>query len=215
MRKKILTRGPEALADYEMLEMLLFLSMPKSDTKPLAKSLINRFGSFTAVLAASRRDLLATPGLGEHSVSVLLLVQGASLRMAKAEIIDCPLLNRWDLLLEYLNKVMSRERTEQFRVLFLDSKYRLLADEIQTRGTVNHTPVYPREVIKRGLELYATAMILVHNHPSGDPSPSIDDVEMTQAIKLVADVVGITLYDHVIVGNGRYFRFRTEGLLTR
>ncbi|HEV7456685.1 MAG TPA: DNA repair protein RadC, partial [Roseococcus sp.] len=158
MRDKLLTRGPDALADYELLEMLLFLAMPKGDTKPLAKALINRFGSFARVLAAPQQALMDTRGLGPHSVAALKLVQASALRMARAEVMDAPVLNKWDLLMDYLKLAMAREKTEQFRILFLDSKNRLIADEAQARGTVNHTPVYPREVVKRALELHATAL---------------------------------------------------------
>ena len=166
MRDKLLDRGPDALADYELLEMLLFFVQPKGDTKPLAKGLINQFGSFASVLSAPQKDLFATPGLGRHSVAALKLVQASAQRLARAEVMDRPVLNNWDRLLDYLHAVLARERIEQFRVLFLDNKNRLLADEAQARGTVNHTPVYPREVVKRALELHATALILVHNHPT-------------------------------------------------
>jgi DNA repair protein RadC len=213
MRDKLLNRGPESLADYELLEMLLFFAMPKGDTKPLAKSLINRFGSFPAVLAAPQRELLATRGLGEHSVSALKLVQAAALRMARADVMNRPILKDWDRLMAYLNAALSRERIEQFRVLFLDNKNRLLADEVQARGTVNHTPVYPREVVKRALELQASALILVHNHPSGDPTPSPDDIEMTLDVRAAASVLSITLHDHIIVGNGSWVSLKREGLL--
>ncbi len=213
MRQKLLERGPGALADYELLEMLLFFAFKKGDTKPLAKRLINRYGSFAAVLAAPQKELLETPGLGEHSVSAIKLVQDAALRMARAEVMDQPVLKSWDRLIDYLNAAVAREKIEQFRILFLDSKNRLIADEAQARGTVNHTPVYPREVVKRALELHATALILVHNHPSGDPTPSRADVEMTQEIKAAGAVLSIVVHDHIIVGNGRHLSFRREGLL--
>ncbi len=213
MRDKLLTRGPDALADYELLEMLLYFAMPKGDTKPLAKALINRFGSFASVLAAPQQALLDTRGLGPHSVAALKLVQAAAVRMSRAEVMERPVLSNWDRLIDYLHAVMAREKIEQFRVLFLDPKNRLIADEAQARGTVNHTPVYPREVVKRALELHATALILVHNHPSGDPTPSRADLEMTREIKQAAAILSITLHDHLIVGNGRFLSFRQEGLL--
>jgi DNA repair protein RadC len=213
MRDKLLNRGPDALADYELLEMLLFYAMPKGDTKPLAKALINRFGSFAAVLAAPPKDLFAFAGLAEFGVSALKLVQASALRLAKAELTERPILNNWDRLTDYLNAVLGRERIEQFRVLFLDSKNRLLADELLGRGTVNHTPVYPREILKRALELHAMAIILVHNHPSGDPSPSDDDIDVTREIKAAANMLQIALHDHVIVGNGRCFSLRSNGLM--
>ncbi|MFH5926160.1 RadC family protein [Roseomonas xinghualingensis] len=213
MRQKLLERGPDALADYELLEMLLFFAFKKGDTKPLAKSLINRHGSFAAVLAAPQAELLATHGLGEHSVAALKLVQASALRLAQAEAMEQPILNNWDRLLAYLNAAISREKIEQFRILFLDSKNRLIADEAQAKGTVNHTPVYPREVIKRALELHATALILVHNHPSGDPTPSRADIEMTQEIRVAGEIFSIVVHDHLIIGNGRHLSFRREGLL--
>ena len=213
MREKLLERGADALADYELLEMLLFLAIPKGDTKPLAKRLINSYGSFAGVLAAPQRELLETAGLGPHSVSALKLVQASAIRLARSEIADRPLLNNWERLMDYLNAVLAREKIEQFRVLFLDTRNRLLADEAQARGTVNHTPVYPREVVKRALELHATAIILVHNHPSGDPTPSRDDIEMTQEVKRAAAVLSVVLHDHIIVGNGTWTSLRQEGLL--
>lgn len=213
MREKLLERGPDALADYELLEMLLFFAMPKGDTKPLAKALINRFGSFARVLAAPQHELLGTRGLGPHSVAALKLVQASSLRMVRAEVMETPVLNNWTRLMDYLTAALARERIEQFRVLFLDTKNRLIADEAQARGTVNHTPVYPREVVKRALELHATALILVHNHPSGDPTPSRVDIEMTREIKAAAAILSIVLHDHIIVGNGTRLSFRQEGLL--
>jgi DNA repair protein RadC len=215
MREKLLQRGPDALADYEMLEMLLFFAMPKGDTKPLAKALINAHGSFAAVLAAPQDALLATRGLGEHSVAAIKLVQAAALRLARAEAMDAPVLNNAERLEAYLTGAMSREKVEQSRVLFLDPKNRLIADEVQGRGTVDHTPVYAREVVKRTLELHATALILVHNHPSGDPTPSRGDIEMTAEIKDAAGLFGIVLHDHIIVGRGRIFSFRREGLMPR
>nr|WP_239451587.1 DNA repair protein RadC [Elioraea rosea] len=213
MREKLLERGSDSLADYELLEMLLFFAMPKGDTKPLAKALINRFGSFANVLSAPQQALLDTRGLGVHSVSAIKLVEAAALRLARAEVLEQPVLNTWDKLIAYLTAAMAREKTELFRILFLDSRNRLIADEAQARGTVNHTPVYPREVVKRALELHATAIILVHNHPSGDPSPSRADIEMTRMVKEAASVLSVTLHDHLIIGNGRWLSFRAEGLL--
>ncbi|MBC7431529.1 MAG: DNA repair protein RadC [Rubritepida sp.] len=213
MREKLLFRGPEALADYEVLEMLLFAAFRTGDTKPLAKTLINRYGSFAQVLAARPDELVNAPDLGMQVASAIKLVQAAALRMLRAEVLEQPVLNKWDLLMEYLTAALSREKVEQFRVLFLDSRNRLIADEAQARGTVNHTPVYPREVVKRALELHATALILVHNHPSGDPTPSRADIEMTAAIRDAAAVLDIVLHDHIILGNGRTTSFRRDGLM--
>ena len=213
MRARLLEAGPDALADHEMIEMVLFLALPRRDTKPIARALMGQFGSFAGAIAAPRAELARIDGLGEAGLAALKLVQAAALRLARAEVLDRPVLSNWDRLMAYLNVVMARERVEQFRILFLDNKNRLLADEAQARGTVNHTPVYPREVVKRALELHATAIILVHNHPSGDPTPSRDDIEMTRAIKAAAQTLAVVLHDHVIVGNGRWLSFRREGLL--
>jgi DNA repair protein RadC len=195
-----------------MLEIVLF-ALPRRDTKPLARALLSRFGSFARVIAAPVQDLLTVEGLGEAGVAALKSVQAAALRLLRAEVIDQPVLSNWDRLMAYLGAELSRERVEQFRVLFLDNRNHLLADEPQQRGTVNHTPVYPREVAKRALELHATALILVHNHPSGDPTPSRDDIAMTLQIKAAATALSIVLHDHIVVGNGRWLSFRKEGLL--
>jgi DNA repair protein RadC len=208
LRERLLTAGPDALADHEMLEIVLF-ALPRRDTKALAWMLLTRFGSFARVIAAPMQELLAVDGLGEAGAAALK----SALRLMRAEVIDQPVLTNWDRLMAYLNAVLSRERVEQFRVLFLDNRNRLLADEAQQRGTVNHTPVYPREVAKRALELHATALILVHNHPSGDPTPSAEDIAITREIKAATATLSIVLHDHVVVGNGRWLSFRTEGLL--
>jgi DNA repair protein RadC len=212
LRERLLTAGPDALADHEMLEIVLF-ALPRRDTKPVARALLSRFGSFARVITASVPDLLSVGGLGEAGVAALKSVQAAALRLLRAEVVDQPVLTNWERLTAYLGAELSRERIEQFRVLFLDSRNRLLADEAQQRGTVNHTPVYPREVAKRALELHATALILVHNHPSGDPTPSRDDLVMTEQIRVAAAALSIALHDHIIVGNGRWLSFRREGLL--
>lgn len=213
MRQKLLAAGPDALLDHELLEMVLFLAIPRQDTKPLAKALIARFGSFAAAIAAPVEELRRVDGVGEAVIAALKTVQGAALRLMRAEVREHPVLNNWQRLTEYLAATLQRERIEQFRVLFLDAKNRLIADEAQARGTVNHTPVYPREVAKRCLELQATAVILVHNHPSGDPTPSRADIEMTAEIKAAVGVLGVVVHDHLIVGNGRHLSFRREGLL--
>ncbi len=209
-----MVRGTETLADYEVLEMLLFLSARNGDTKPTAKELINRFGSFAKVLAAPEHELLKVPKVGPHAVSTLKLIRTSALRTLKAAATEAgSILNSWTSLLGYLQVLLAHERVEQFRVLFLDSKNRLIADEVQARGTVNHTAVYPREVVKRALELHATALILVHNHPSGDPTPSRADIEMTQQVQQAAAALEIVVHDHLIMGNGRHTSFRSEGLL--
>jgi len=213
MRTRLLAAGPQSLADHEMLEMVLFLALPRRDTKPLARVLLARFGSFAGAIAAPAVELCTVDGLGEAGVAALKLVQGAALRLARAEVINRPVVGNWDRLMAYLTASLAREPVEQFRVLFLDTRNRLLADEAMGRGTVNHTPVYPREVVKRALELHATALILVHNHPGGDPTPSAADLDMTREIRGVAAALSITLHDHVIIGNDRWLSFRREGLL--
>ncbi len=213
MRARLLGGSGEALADYELLEMLLFLALPRRDTKPIAKALLAAFGSFAAAIAAPVAALRGIEGLGDAGIAALKTVQVAATRLARAEVQDTPVLDNWDRLMAYLTIVLGREKTEQFRVLFLDNRNRLLLDEQQARGTVNHTPVYPREVMRRAIELHATALILVHNHPSGDPTPSVEDIAMTGEVKAAAALLSITLHDHIIVGNGRWFSLRREGLL--
>ena len=213
VRERLLTRGAEALADYEILEVLLFANYPREDTKPIAKALIERFGSLASVLAARAEELQEVKRVGPGAAGTIKAAQAAALHMLRAEVQDQPLLNNWDRLTGYLHAAMAREPIEQFRVLFLDTRNRLIADEKQARGTVNHTPVYPREVVKRCLDLGATAIILVHNHPSGDPTPSRADIEMTAEVKAAAGALGIVLHDHLIIGNGRQLSFRREGLL--
>ena len=212
VQTKLLEAGPEALADYELLELLLFASLPRKDTKPIAKALIARFGSFADVLAAPVSALQAVEHVGPASAAILKATQAAALRLMRAAVVDRPLLGNWDALIDYLTAVLAREPVEQFRVLYLDARNRLIADEAQARGTVNHTPVYPREVVKRALELSATALILVHNHPSGDPQPSRADIEMTEEIRRAASALGIALHDHLVIGRGQHVSFRRAGL---
>jgi DNA repair protein RadC len=213
LRQRLLTAGPDSLADHEMLEMVLFLALPRRDTKPIARMLMARFGSYAGAIAAPVADLRGIDGLGEAGAAALKLVQAAALRLARAEVLDRPVLTNWDALIRYLTAALAREPVEQVRVLFLDSRNRLVADEAQGRGTVNHTPVYPREVVRRALELHAMGLILVHNHPSGDPAPSADDLAMTREVREAAAALRIVLHDHLIIGRGRWLSFRREGLL--
>jgi len=212
LRARFLKGGPDAVADHELLELLLF-AIPRLDTKPLARALLARFGSFAGVLSAPPEALRAVPGVGDAIVATLKVAQAAAVKLSAAELRDAPVLNAWDKLLHYLHAVLARETVEHVRVLYLDSKNRLKADETHGRGTVNHTPLYPREIVRRALELQATALILVHNHPSGDPTPSRRDIEITREVKEAAALFGIALHDHVIVGNGRFASFRQLGLL--
>src|SRR5579871_4754192 len=182
LRERFLAAGPDALPDYEMLELLLFLSIPQRDTKPLAKKLIDTFGSFGDVIAAPAERLMEVDGVKEATIAALKIVEASALRLAKARVINRPALSSWEALLDYCSAVMAREQVEHFRVLYLDRKNVLIADEPHQKGTVDHTPVYPREVVKRALELGASALILVHNHPSGDPTPSKADIAVTKDI---------------------------------
>ena len=213
LRERFLAGGGEALADYELLELLLFQAIPRQDTKPIAKALVRRFGSYASVLRADRAELIEVEGIGEAAVVAIKTVAEAAGRLARKEVIDLPVLSSWDRLVAYLRVRMAHQKTESFRILFLDTKNRLIADEEQQRGTVNHTPLYPREVMKRALELAASAVILVHNHPSGDPSPSKADIEMTREVRDVGEGLGIILHDHVIVARGGHSSFRSLGLL--
>jgi len=212
LHRMLLGQRGDALSDAELLDVLLGLVLPV-DPAPLARAVLARFGSFAAAMAAPVRELRGMPGLGTHSIAALKLLHGAALRLARAEVMHQPVLGHWDRLIGYLTAVLARERVEQFRILFLDPADRLLADEAQARGTVNHTPVYPREVVKRALELRAASLILVHNHPSGDPTPSREDLAMTRAVAEALGLLGIRLRDHVIIGNGRWVSFSQEGLL--
>ena len=213
LRERLLAGGTEGLPDYELLEFLLFSARPRTDMKPLAKALLKRFGSLAAVLSASPDSLAAFPGMGEASTAVLKAVREAGLRLVRAEIADRPVLSSWQKLLDYCTAAAGYSEVEEFHLLFLDRKNALLADERQARGTVDHTPVYPREVVKRALELGASAIIMVHNHPSGDPTPSRADIEMTREVQKAASSLGVALHDHVILGRGRHASLKTLGLM--
>jgi DNA repair protein RadC len=200
LRARLREAGAQALADYELLELVLFRAFSQKDVKPLAKELIAKFGSFAEVISAPPKRLMEVEGVGEAAVAELKIVEAAARRLAHGEVSQRPALSSWSSVLDYCRTAMAFADKEAFRVLFLDKKNQLIADEVQQTGTVDHTPVYPREVVKRALELSATAIILVHNHPSGDPTPSRADIEMTQAIVAVARPLGISVHDHIIVG---------------
>ncbi|ACK83325.1 RadC family protein [Methylorubrum extorquens] len=200
LRARFAQAGAEALADYELLELTLFRSIPRRDVKPLAKALIHRFGSFAEVVSAEPARLMEVEGVSAGVAADLKLVEAAGRRLARGAIAARPLLSSWSALIEYLRATMAFSGREEFRVLFLDRRNHLIADEVQGRGTVDHTPVYPRGVARRALELASTAIILVHNHPSGDPAPSKADIRMTREIVSVLDPLGIVVHDHVILG---------------
>ena len=214
VRARLLKLGSDAFSDAELLEAVLHLAIPRRDTKDIAKLLLRRFGSFSAVLAAPPGQLAGFEGLGETSAANLKIVLGAAQRFARDQVSrQQPILSSWSELIDYCRATMAFEEIEQFRVLFLDKKNRMIADEVQQRGTVDHTPVYPREVIKRSLELGATALILVHNHPSGDPAPSTADVQMTRQIVDVARPMGITVHDHIIIGKAGHASLKALRLI--
>ena len=200
LRERFYGAGPEALSDYELLEMALFPALPRRDTKPLAKALLKEFGSFAEVVHAPVARLREVDGIGEASINQIKLLAAAASRVAKGEIKRKIALSSWNDVIDYCRSGMAFADKEQFRLLFLDKRNQLIADEIQQTGTIDHTPVYPREVIKRALELSATALVLVHNHPSGDPTPSQADIQMTKAIVQIATPLGIAVHDHIIVG---------------
>ena len=213
LRERFLKSGGEALADYELLELLLFQALPRGDTKPLAKALIGRFGSYAEVLSADADALREVSGVGDAVVAALKTVRAAALRLMRDELMEKPVLSSWQALIDYCRAAMAREKTEQFRLLYLNRKNVLIADEVQQRGTVDQTAVYPREVVKRALELGATAIIMVHNHPSGDPTPSRGDIDMTNEVKEAGEKLGIVLHDHIVVARGGASSFKSMGLL--
>lgn len=213
LRQRFTKGGAAAVPDYELLEMLLYRAIRRGDTKPLAKRLLTAFGDLNHVLAAPPARLKEINGVGDAVVFELKLIEAIGHRMARAKVINRPLLSSWDALLDYCQSAMAHRDLEQFRILFLDRKNVLIADEAQQTGTVDHVPVYPREVVKRALELNASALILVHNHPSGDPTPSQADLDMTNAIRDAAEVLNIVIHDHLIIGKSATLSFRSEGYL--
>jgi DNA repair protein RadC len=213
LRQRFMEGGADALPDYELLELILFRAIPRRDTKPLAKQLLAKFGSFPAVLNASPARLREVRGMGDAVITELKLVRAASLRLLNREIMDRPLLSSWNQVMNYCQAAMAHSEIEQFRILFLDKRNRLIADEVQQEGTVDHTPVYVREIFKRALELSATALILVHNHPSGDPTPSQADIKMTREIMDTARNLSIVIHDHIIVGREGAGSLRAAGLM--
>jgi DNA repair protein RadC len=199
--------------DYGLLELILFRAAPRRDTKPLAKALLARFGTFAEALNAPEELLREVPGIGEAAITELKLVRAAAVRLMRGEVLERPVLSSWSQVLDYCRASMGFETKEQFRILFLDKRNQIIADEVQQTGTVDHTPVYVREVVKRALELSSTAIVLVHNHPSGDPTPSRADIEMTKQIVAAAKPLGILVHDHIIVGKQGHASFRGLGLI--
>jgi DNA repair protein RadC len=208
LRERFLEAGPDAVTEYELLELVLFRAIPRRDVKPLAKALIAKFGSFGEVVSAPRQRLREIDGLGEAAIAEIKIVQAAASRLARGAVKKRTVLSSWSAVLDYCRTTMAFADKEQFRVLFLDKRNQVIADELQQTGTVDHTPVYPREVVKRALELSATAIILAHNHPSGDPTPSHADIQMTQSIIDIAKPLGISVHDHIIVGKEGHTSFK-------
>ncbi len=213
LRQRFMAAGARALADYELLELVLFRAIPRRDVKPLAKELIARFGSFAEVIAAEPRRLREVPGLGEAAIIELKIVEAAAVMLTAQQARAAPVFHNWSDLIAYCRAAMARAEREQFRVLFLDNRNRLIADEVMHTGTIDHTPVYPREVVRRALELSAASIILLHNHPSGDPTPSRADVEMTKKVIAAAEAVDIRVHDHVIIGREGHASLRGLGLI--
>jgi len=213
LKARFMAHGGDKLPDYELLELVLGLAIPRRDVKPLAKELITTFGSFASVIHADPSRLQETKGIGQSAVLALKLVRESGLRLGQYALMDQPAIASWDTLVDYCRAAMAYGTTEQFRILFLDKKNKLIADEVQQTGTIDHTPVYPREVIKRALDLGASGIILVHNHPSGDPTPSTADIEITREVAEAGKRLRISVHDHIIVGRSGETSFKTLGLL--
>jgi DNA repair protein RadC len=213
LRDRFNLGGADAMPDYELLEMVLFRAIKRGDTKPVAKALLARFGTFAEVISASPQLLQEVKGVGPAIVTELKLIRAAALRLSRGEIAQRPVLSSWNAILDYCRAAMAFEEREHFRLLFLDKKNQLIADEVQQEGTVDHTPVYTREVIKRALDLASSAIILVHNHPSGDPTPSLADIDMTKKIIVAGEKLGILVHDHIIIGRKGHISFRAMQLI--
>ncbi|MEX0348386.1 MAG: DNA repair protein RadC [Paracoccaceae bacterium] len=213
LRDRFMSGGAAAMPDYELLELVLFRAIPRQDVKPLARLLLEAFGDFNRVLSAPPERLADIKGIGAAVITELKIVEASAHRLARSKVLQRHVLSGWDALLDYCHTTMAHRETEQFRVLYLDRKNVLIADEEQARGTVDHVPVYPREVAKRALELNASALILVHNHPSGDPTPSQSDIDMTMRIQDACEALGLTLHDHLIIGKSEELSFRGSGYL--
>jgi DNA repair protein RadC len=212
LRQRLIDAGAENLPDYELLEVMLFVSNPRGDVKPLAKELLEQFGGFAELMSADPKALAAA-GLGLAGIAAIKSVREAALRLMRAELQEQPVVNSWGKLIDYCSAQIAHNKVEEFHILFLDRQNVLLKHECQQRGTVDHTPVYTREVVKRALELGASALIMVHNHPSGDPTPSKADIAVTQDIKKAAAPLGVVLHDHVIIGRNRHTSLRELGLI--
>lgn len=213
LRDRFLTGGSAALADYELLEMILFSARPRGDVKPLAKKLLAEFGSFSKVVTATPLELEKVEGAGDAVIAAIMTVHAATERLLREQVIDRPLIQSWSALLDYAKATMAHKKIEEFRILFLNRRNELIRDEVQQRGTIDHTPVYVREVVKRALELGATSIVLMHNHPSGDFSPSKADIDITNQVVNATRSVGISVHDHVIISERGHYSFRANGII--
>lgn len=213
LRDRFMKAGGDAMADYELLELILFQAIPRRDVKPLAKDLMSTFGSFSGVITAPVERLREFKGLSENAIAGIKMMQEAAVRLSREEIMDKPVLSSWQALINYCRTAMAHRKTEQIRILYLDRKNVLIADELQGEGTIDHTPVYPREIVKRALDLHASALILVHNHPSGNTAPSQSDIAMTKEIQDACAMLNITIHDHLIIGKKDHSSFKSLGLL--
>ncbi len=213
LRERFVSSGADALQDYELIELLLFMALPRRDVKPLAKTLLNKFGSLPELMSAPHHSLMQVEGVSENTATAIKTVTAIAHRTIKQEIMQKPILNNWTRLIDYCRSTMIHETKEHFRILFMNKKNELIEDEVQGSGTVDHTPAYPREIMKRALELGATALILIHNHPSGDPRPSAADIEMTNLIIAAAKPFEIIIHDHIIIARNGYSSFKNEGLI--
>jgi DNA repair protein RadC len=213
LRERFLKGGTLAVADYELLEMILYAASPRMDTKPLAKKLLSHFGDFAKIAHASPPELAKIDGMGDAAIASIKVIHAAAEKMLKAEASQGKIIQSWTALLDYCRVSLGHKKIEEFRALFLNHKNILIADEAQQSGTVNHAPVYPREVVKRALDLSASSIILAHNHPSGDPTPSRDDIEITRQIVAAAASLGINVHDHLIIAGNKYYSFKSNGLI--
>lgn len=213
LRERFLQSNGDGMADYELLELILFASKPRGDVKPLAKKLLTEFGGFSKVMTASVDALMKVPGMGESAVSAIMVTHTAMQRLLREEITGKPIIQSWNALLDYAKASMAHKKIEEFRILFLNRRNELIRDEVQQRGTVDHTPVYTREVVKRALELGASSIILMHNHPSGDAAPSKADIDITKQVADASKSVGIKVHDHLIISENGHYSFRANGII--
>lgn len=213
LRKRLMTGGEDALADHEVIEYLLMVARPRIDTKPIARSLIQRFGSLAGVLNADPQALALHPNMGETSAAALRIVALAARRLAKTVVREQPVLSNWQALLDYLHIDMAHLNVERVRVLYLNTQNILILDHLVGDGTLDESPIYTREVVKKGLDVGAAAMILVHNHPSGSPKPSRADIQVTQKITEAARLMGMTVHDHIVIGREGYTSLKAQGLI--